>query len=150
VILVFNLDFLIFNFVMKLSIEHVGLPAVDPVALKNWYEHVLGARTVWESGETPPAYLVVFAGGGWLEIYAAKDKQPTPENNNLQGFRHLALRVDSLDAAKAELVKRGVVFTKEPGPAAGVGRVQYFADPEGNLLHLVERPADSKLPKLGA
>ena len=130
---------------MNVSIEHVGIPAADPVALKNWYERVLGVRTIWDSGENPPAYLVAFAGGGWLEIYAAKEKQSSPENNNLQGFRHLALRVDSLAAAKAELIKRGVVFTKEPGPAAGGGRVQYFADPEGNLLHFVERTGDSQL-----
>lgn len=132
---------------MKISLEHVGLPATDPVALKNWYERVLDARTIWDSGETPPAYLVAFPGGGWLEIYAAREKQSVPENNNLQGFRHLALRVDSLDAAKAEAIKRGVIFTKESGPAAGGGKVQYFADPEGNLLHFVERATDSPLGK---
>jgi glyoxylase I family protein len=132
---------------MKLSIEHIGIPATDPVALKNWYERILGAKTIWDSGETPPAYLVAFTGGGWLEIYAAKEKQPAPDNNNLQGFRHLALRVDSLEVAKAEAVRRGMVFTKEPGPAAGGGKVQYFADPEGNLLHFVERPKDSALLK---
>ena len=146
-ILIFNPQVLIFNSGMKISLEHIGLPATDPVALKNWYEHVLGARTIWDSGENPPAYLVAFAGGGWLEIYAAKEKQSAPENNNLQGFRHLALRVDSLVAAKAEAIKRGVVFTKEPGPAAGGGQVQYFADPEGNLLHFVERAKDSTLGK---
>ncbi len=134
---------------MKISVEHIGLPATDPVALKNWYEQILGARAIWDNGETPPAYLVAFSGGGWLEIYAAKEKQSAPENNNLQGFRHLALRVDSIEAAKAEAIKRGVVFTREPGPAAGGGTVQYFADPEGNLLHFVERAADSTLPKLG-
>jgi catechol 2,3-dioxygenase-like lactoylglutathione lyase family enzyme len=132
---------------MKIAMEHIGLPAADPVALKNWYERVLGARTIWDSGEKPPAYLVAFSGGGWLEIYAAKEKQPTPDNNSLQGFRHLALRVDSIEAAKAEAIQRGVVFTKEPGPAAGEGRVQYFADLEGNLLHFVERAADSQLGK---
>ena len=130
---------------MKMAMEHIGLPATDPVALKNWYERVLGARTIWDSGETPPAYLVAFSGGGWLEIYAAKEKQLAPDNNNLQGFRHLALRVDSLEAAKAEAIKQGVVFTREPGPAAGGGRVQYFADPEGNLLHFVERMVEPKL-----
>jgi glyoxylase I family protein len=132
---------------MNISVEHIGIPATDPIALKKWYERVLGARTIWDSGANPPAYLVAFAGGGWLEIYAAKEKQSSPDNNSLQGFRHLALRVDSLDAAKAELIRRGVIFTKEPGAAAGGGRVQYFADLEGNLLHLVERTADSKLGK---
>lgn len=132
---------------MKIALEHIGLPATDPVALKNWYERVLDARTIWDSGETPPAYLVAFPGGGWLEIYAAREKQSAPENNNLQGFRHLALRVDSLETAKAELTKRGVMFTKEPGKAAGGGKVQYFADLEGNLLHFVERATDSPLGK---
>ena len=67
---------------------------------------------------------------------------PLPErgNNKLAGFRHLALRVDSLDAAKAELEKRGVKFTEEIRPAAGGGKVLFFEDGEGNLLHLVERP----------
>lgn len=130
---------------MKIALEHVGLPATDPVALKNWYERVLGARTIWDSGETPPAYLVAFPGGGWLEIYAAKEPQSTPDDNNLQGFRHLALRVESIEAAKAEARQRGLIFTREPGPAAGGGRVQYFADLEGNLLHFVERAKDPQL-----
>jgi glyoxylase I family protein len=134
-----------FNPAMNIAIEHIGIPATDPVALKNWYERVLDARTIWDSGETPPAYLVAFPGGGWLEIYAAKEKQSAPDNNNLQGFRHVALRVDSLEAAKTEAIKRGMVFTRDPGPAAGGGRVQYFADPEGNLLHFVERPVEFQL-----
>src|SRR3954468_8474618 len=100
---------------MKISLEHIGIPAADPVALKNWYERMLNARTIWDSGENPPAYLVAFPGGGWLEIYAATTDLPTRDDNKLAGFRHLALRVDSLDAAKAELIRRGVVFTKEPG-----------------------------------
>ena len=68
----------------------------------------------------------------------------TPENrgnNKLAGFRHVALRVASIDAAKAELEKRGVQFNEEIRPAAGGGRVLFFEDLEGNLLHLVERPA---------
>ena len=36
-------------------------------------------------------------------------------------------------------------FTEEIHPAAGGGRVLFFADGEGNLLHFVERAADFKL-----
>jgi predicted enzyme related to lactoylglutathione lyase len=50
--------------------------------------------------------------------------------------------VDSLDKAMAELTGRGVKFTGEVRPAAGGGRIMFFADLEGNLLHLVERPAN--------
>ena len=66
-------------------------------------------------------------------------------NNKLAGFRHLALRVDSIATAKAELEKRGVAFTEEIRPAAGGGKVLFFEDAEGNLLHFVERPHDFNL-----
>lgn len=131
---------------MKISVEHIALPAADPVALKNWYERVLGAKALWDNGQTPPTYLIALA-NVWFEIYAADKPLPDRGNNKLAGFRHLALRVDSLAAAKAELEKRGVVFTDEPRPAAGGGRVLFFEDCEGNLLHFVERPADSTLGK---
>jgi predicted enzyme related to lactoylglutathione lyase len=53
--------------------------------------------------------------------------------------------VASIDTAKAELEKHGVKFSKEIRPATGGGRVLFFADLEGNLLHLVERAKGSKL-----
>jgi predicted enzyme related to lactoylglutathione lyase len=53
--------------------------------------------------------------------------------------------VDSVDAAKTELEQRGLKFTERVKPAGGGGRVLFFQDPEGNLLHLVERTADSSI-----
>ena len=129
---------------MNISVEHIALPASDPVALKNWYERVLGAKTVFDNRETPPAYLLSL-GNVWLEIYAADAVLPATRNNKLAGFRHLALRVDSLDVAKAELEGRGVKFTEAERPAGGGGRVLFFEDGEGNLLHLVERTGNSTL-----
>jgi catechol 2,3-dioxygenase-like lactoylglutathione lyase family enzyme len=129
---------------VNFSVEHIALPAADPVALKNWYERVLGAKPVWENGQNPPTCLISL-GSVWFEIYAAEKSLPDTANNKLAGFRHLALRVDSLDAAKTELEKRGVKFTEEIRPAAGGGRVLFFEDLEGNLLHFVERAKDSQL-----
>lgn len=129
---------------MNISLEHIAIPAADPVALKNWYERVLGARTVFDNGQTPPTYLIALS-NGWLEIYKADALLPERGNNKLAGFRHLALRVDSIAAAKIELENRGVKFTEEIRPAAGGGNVLFFKDGDGNLLHLVERPGDFKL-----
>jgi glyoxylase I family protein len=131
---------------MNISVEHIAIPATDPVALKNWYERVLDAREVFNNGQNPPTCLISL-GNVWFEIYAAEKPLPERGNNKLAGFRHLALRVDSLEAAKMELEKRGVKFTEEIRPAAGGGRVLFFEDGEGNLLHLVERPKDSALGK---
>ena len=120
--------------------------AKDPVSLKHWYERVLGAKPVFDNGQTPPTCLLSL-GHVWFEIYAADAALPDTRNNKLAGFRHLALRTDSLDAAKAELEKRGVTFNEAERAAAGGGRILFFEDGEGNLLHLVERPADSTLGK---
>ncbi len=128
---------------MNISVEHIAIPAIDPVALKNWYERVMGAKTIFDDGKIPPAYLISL-GNVWLEIYQADASSPERANNRLQGFRHLALRVDSIAAAKVELEKRGVKFTEQVKPAGGAGNVLFFADGEGNLLHLDELPKDWK------
>ena len=130
---------------MNIAIEHIAIPAADVVALRDWYVRALGAREVFNNGQTPPTLLIALPGGGWFEIYAAEKPLPERGNNKLAGFRHIALRVPSLDAAKVELEKRGVKFSETERPAAGGGRILFFADSEGNLLHLVERPADFKV-----
>ena len=128
---------------MNFSLEHFGLPARDPVALKNWYVNVLGAEVRFDNGQTPPMFLLSLAGGMMIEIYAGDFALQETANNKLNGWRHAALRVDSLERAKAELEQRGVRFSEDIKPAGGGGRVLFFQDAEGNLLHLVERSADS-------
>ena len=128
---------------MNFLLEHVGLSAREPQTLKDWYVKTLGAKVVFDHGRTPPMFLLKLAGGVMIEIYAGDFSRPETANNKLNGWRHVALRVDSLEAAKAELERRGVKFTEEIKPAGGGGRVLFFADAEGNLLHLVERSADS-------
>lgn len=127
---------------MKFSVEHIGLPARNPTALKDWYLRVLDGKIIFESGTTPPAYFVQIS-GAMLEIYEGDFAVKETSDNKLNGFRHLALRVDSIEAAKAELESRGVQFREDVKPAGGGGRVLFFGDAEGNLLHFVERPAGS-------
>ena len=129
---------------MNIAVEHIAIPAADPAALKSWYERVLGAHAVWDNGQNPPTCLLALA-NVWFEIYQADALLVERGNNKLAGFRHLALRVPSLELARAELERHGVKFAEEVRPAAGGGKVLFFADGEGNLLHLVERPADFKL-----
>lgn len=132
---------------MNIAFEHLAIPSLNPIGLRDWYVRVLGAREIFNNGQTLPTLLLALPGGGWFEIYAATSVPASADrgNNKLAGFRHVALRVDSVDAAKVELEKRGVKFTEEIRPAAGGGRVLFFEDGEGNLLHFVERPKDSKL-----
>jgi glyoxylase I family protein len=120
------------------ALEHVGLAARDPAVLIEWYKRVLDAELVWEISQSPMAALLNL-GGTLIEIYSADTSSELTSNNKLAGWRHIALRVESLDRAKDLLSDRGVNFTEEIRPAGGGGRVLFFSDPEANLLHLVER-----------
>jgi len=124
---------------MNFAVEHIGLAARNTVALKDWYEEVLGSREVFSDGRLPPAFLIEMAGGLLIEIYPGDTSVDVTGNNKLAGWRHLAVRVDSIESARDELARRGVVFDEPTKPAGGGGRVLFFKDSEGNLLHLVER-----------
>ena len=78
-----------------------------------------------------------------LELYAAERSHSDTSFNRLAGWRHLALRVDSIESTRAALQVKGVEFEASTKPAGGGGQVLFFHDLEGNLLHLVERPAHS-------
>jgi glyoxylase I family protein len=124
---------------MNFAVEHIGLAARDSAALKDWYVKVLGAREVFSDGKSPPAFLMEFADGLTIEIYPGDSSVDPTDNNKLPGWRHLAVRVDSIESARDELASRGVIFNEPIKPAGGGGRVLFFKDYEGNLLHLVER-----------
>ena len=125
---------------MNFAIEHIGLAARDTTALKDWYVRALGAREVFTDGKSPPAFLLEIAGGLMIEIYPGDTSVDATGNNKLAGWRHLAVRVDSIESARAELARRGVIFDEPIKPAGGGGHVLFFKDSEGNLLHLVDRP----------
>src|SRR5439155_19478645 len=124
---------------MNFAVEHIGLAARDTMALKDWYVRVLGARAVFVDGKSPPAFLLETVRGLMIEIYPGDTRADATANNKLAGWRHLAVWVDSIDSARAELARRGVVFDEPIKPAGGGGRVLFFKDCEGNLLHRVER-----------
>jgi catechol 2,3-dioxygenase-like lactoylglutathione lyase family enzyme len=123
-------------------LEHIGLPAANAPALAGWYVRSLGGEVIHAEGETR---FVRLPGGTVLEIYTATATSGRTGDNGLAGFRHLALRVAAIEPARDALAARGVKFHPDIKPAGGGGRVLFFADAEGNLLHLVERSADSKL-----
>jgi len=127
---------------MNCFLEHLGLAARNPTALKDWYVKTLDAKLALDPQQTPPAYFVSL-GGLILEIYQSDRTHADTGINTLTGWRHIALQVASLDAEREALAAKGVLFHEAVKPAGGGGRVIYFRDAEDNLLHLVERPTGS-------
>lgn len=125
------------------SVEHIGLASSDPAALKDWYVSVLDAEVIFDNGKLPPCYFIKLGDGTILELYRSSYEIKETMDNACRGLRHLALRVNSLDEAREILRSRGVIFSERIKPAGGGGVVLFFQDPEGNLIHLVERTPDS-------
>lgn len=123
---------------LEFELEHLGLAARDTTALKEWYVATLNAQVVFQMPQEPPAFLIRL-GGVLIEIYPARGDSELTRDNGLAGWRHIALKVPSLEQAREYLAARAVQFTEAIKPAGGGGRVLFFRDPEGNLLHLAER-----------
>ncbi len=119
------------------GMEHVGLCASDPKGLVAWYMTTLGF-TIVRALEEQRTYFVRVQGGGMLEIYPAR-YPADPEDNVHRGLRHIALSVSGIEAEIACLRSAGVAVPEETIVITSEMKLAFFRDPEGNLLHLVER-----------
>jgi len=122
---------------MVRGIEHVGLSAQDPKRLVDWYVSVLGFKVV-HAIEERKTYFVRDESGGMLEIYPS-NVEVAPVDNFHSGYRHLAITVVGFEEEVARLWGRGVSLLEEGIVTTQAIKLAFFHDPEGNLLHLVER-----------
>lgn len=116
------------------GLEHTAIAAREPRALAQWYVDTLGFVINFEYDGN---YFVKAPNGAMLEIIPAEG--PAPETAmRTPGLRHLAVAVADFDAAYAELKHKSIHFLGEPFENQG-NRLVFFQDPEGNILHLIQR-----------
>lgn len=150
------------------SIDHVNLVVTDLPRMTDFYCRVLGLReskrvtisgawidqTVALRDVTAECVYLDLPNGPRVELLKyVNPPGATPAGlgtSNTHGLRHLAFRVDDIDAAVATLREANVNFfsgiqdvpTSQVTYAGGVRkRLVYFHDPEGNLLELCEYKA---------
>jgi catechol 2,3-dioxygenase-like lactoylglutathione lyase family enzyme len=116
------------------GIEHTAIAAKDAAALAEWYSSVLGFAIVYRSAN---ALFVKAPDGSMIEIIHAESERGD-QSLKTQGIRHIALAVTDFDSVYAGLAGKGVAFAGEPIDSKG-NKVVFFADPEGNYLHLIQR-----------
>jgi catechol 2,3-dioxygenase-like lactoylglutathione lyase family enzyme len=105
-------------------------------ALADWYVSTLGFMINYESAN---AVFVKAPDGSMIEIIRSEGDRGT-QTMKTPGIRHLALAVDDFESAYADLQAKNVRFVSEPLESKG-NKVVFFADPEGNYLHLLYRAA---------
>ena|SRR5487761_2565840 len=117
------------------GLEHTAIASPEPKRLAEWYAANLGFRINYEYAGN---FFVRAPNGSMLEIIPAEGPRAVNEMRT-PGIRHLAIAVDDFDAAHAQLKALAVTFLGEPYTTQG-NRLVFFSDPDGNILHLIERP----------
>ena len=113
------------------KLDFVGIPSQDAERSRAFYGQTLGLRP------DPNALHEFWAGDTCLGIWepARQGMAFAPQKN-----AHLALHVEDVDAARAELEAKGVAFHGDTFDT-GVCRMALFTDPDGNDLMLHSRYA---------
>ena len=129
--------------------DHVGLNVASLDEMRDWYLGALGLEVEFEfaldafefSGamlRSPEGWrleLLHRVGSvGGIAVRRPMDAALT------RGFGHLALTVDDLEVTYDRLLAAGATTRMPPGqsPEPGV-RIAFVADPEGNLIELLDR-----------
>ena len=119
------------------NIEHIAIFAANPKALVDWYCEHLGFRVVAE--DSGQFYFIALPDGDMIEVGKAADKDRAPATFEEAGLRHVAFTVENYDEFAERLAAAGIEFYNDSHVVPGDNRVNFFEDPEGNILQIVQR-----------
>ena len=122
---------------MVTGIEHVAIASPDPLRLARWYVEHLGFLINYQSAHSKTVFIKA-ADGSMVEIIESAPDTVPAESMNAAGLRHLALTVTDFPSVYAGLKEQGVRFLTDAKTTNG-NSLAFFADPDGNILHLLHR-----------
>lgn len=120
------------------GLDHIDIVVDDVAAMRAFFEAV-GFELVRETAHGGGAVELRFPGGGDQPVLELTPALGADGGRRPLGLRHMALRVDNLDAAIAGFAEKGLRTDKPPRVIADTGRrLANLVDPVGNSLQLVE------------
>ena len=121
---------------MKLkATHHVAIFTQNFAAMEQFYTATLGLKVAKRWDER----TIIFIDIGSTTIELIGRETAPPAGTTPGPINHIALRVEDVDAAHAELVALGVKIKSPPANFEDV-RICFFFDPDQNSLELVEDP----------
>ena len=133
---------------MTLRVDHVGLSVRDLDAASEFYTRAFGFAPQLEFELAPHpirGLMMRHESGMRLELFEHQASVPGPpgltpiEAHATQGYSHFALSAPDIGAVFADALAAGATAVIEPRPSPEPGvRFAFLADPEGNLVELVE------------
>nr|WP_092068739.1 methylmalonyl-CoA epimerase [Dendrosporobacter quercicolus]NSL47209.1 methylmalonyl-CoA epimerase [Dendrosporobacter quercicolus DSM 1736]SDL80607.1 methylmalonyl-CoA epimerase [Dendrosporobacter quercicolus] len=129
------------------KVDHIGIAVKDLEQAKKFYTEVLGMTALGEEVVEQQKVKVCFIPCGDSEVELLESTSPDGPiakyiDKNGEGIQHVALRVDNLENALADLKEKGVrLIDEKPRYGAGGASIA-FVHPKatgGILLELSER-----------
>jgi catechol 2,3-dioxygenase-like lactoylglutathione lyase family enzyme len=135
--------------IVPLSLDHVGLSVLDLERCRSFYQDAFGFQPEHAFTLDPHpirGLMMRHESGARLELFAdagsvAGLRASTPiEALATRGYGHFAVSAPDIEPVFEQAIAAGAssVLTPRPSPEPGV-RFAFLADPEGNLVELVER-----------
>ncbi len=132
-----------------LKVDHIGIAVKDLDQAKKFYSDMLGMEIMGEEVVEEQKVRVCFIPCGDSEIELLESTSPEgpiakfiEKNGDKEGIQHIAVRVDNVEAAIADLKEKGVrMIDEQPRYGAGGAKIA-FVHPKatgGILLELSER-----------
>ncbi len=122
---------------MVSGIEHTAIASPDPQRLAQWYVDHLGFVINYQSKKSRTVFVKT-PDGSMIEIIESSGPVEAAPALRDPGIRHLALTVADFPAACESLKSQGVALLGEPQISGG-NSLLFFADCDGNILHLLHR-----------
>ena len=122
------------------QIHHVAIIVSDYQKAKEFYVEKLGFPVLRENYRPDKGdwKLDLQFGAGELEIFAIPGAPPRPSYPEAQGLRHLAFRVDDIQAAVLQLKALGIECEPIRWDTYSQRQFTFFHDPDGLPLELHE------------
>ena len=136
-----------------LTVHHMGLVCRDPLASERFYSQHFGfrrARVAPLGGGDQIVFLK--SGEFYLELFKATQESPAPAASGpgpeYAGWRHLAFKVDDVDAKLAEMGAEARITAGPMDFDAFIPgwRTVWIADPDGNIVEISEGFVDEENP----
>jgi lactoylglutathione lyase len=134
---------------MRTRFDHVGLSVADLDASREFYSRAFGFADEFEFALEPHpirGLMMRHESGARLELLEHAESSPgiqgliPLEAPRTRGYGHFALSAPDIEPVFAAALAAGASAVVEPSPSPEPGvRFAFLADPEGNLVELVER-----------
>jgi len=136
----------------SIAFAHVALGCTDPLAVERFYTRHFGFRRARVIPLGQEQIVFIRSESVCLELFRATAASPVPKADKdgpaWPGWRHIAFKVDDVDAKLAEMggdarVTLGPMSFDDFIPG---WRTVWVADPEGNIIEISQGYVDQENP----